>query len=158
MNYTASDPRSMLWYCFWHDLWKCNGKMKKLKNLGQLLDPASATAIAFRIMPPRELDRVLGAAGLRKANSLFSDKTLACLYERLAAKAAGGEGDGEGDLPRLFAALDANQNGELTREEVVAGHALLKMSEDKAAELFDSLDVNGDGVLTKGEFGRRYMV
>jgi len=44
--------------------------------------------------------------------------------------------------------LDVDGDGELTKAEVVAGAEELELTEAEAAELFDELDVNGDGVLS----------
>jgi hypothetical protein len=56
-------------------------------------------------------------------------------------------------LEELFVKVDLDGDGELTKGEVVAGHALLGMSPDEAAQLFDSLDSAKRGVLTRAQFG-----
>jgi Ca2+-binding EF-hand superfamily protein len=72
---------------------------------------------------------------------------------------------GEGEKPKptwtpkqIFALLDGDHDGTLSRAEIVAGAAKLDLSEEKAGELFDAHDKNGSGVLTKEEasgwFGR----
>lgn len=41
----------------------------------------------------------------------------------------------------------------LTRSEVISGARAIRKTRDEAAELFDKLDINGDGVLDLDEFG-----
>ena len=52
----------------------------------------------------------------------------------------------------LFELLDGDHNGLVTREEVVAQASLLQVSDAEAAALFDALDVDGDGELSRAEF------
>ena len=49
----------------------------------------------------------------------------------------------------LFEAIDRDNDGSLTREEVVAGAPLLGMSEEEASHFFDKLDVDRTGALSK---------
>ena len=56
------------------------------------------------------------------------------------------------DNDRTFEALDVNNDGFLDREEVLAAAPKFNMSRDQASELFDRLDLDGDGVLTHHEF------
>ena len=49
-------------------------------------------------------------------------------------------------MVQLFNLLDLDNNGSLTREEVVAGAAALKMTEEEAAKLFDQFDAVRDTV------------
>ena len=65
--------------------------------------------------------------------------------------------DSVGSSPRakveaLFTAIDTNNDGVLSLDEVIAHAESLSMSADDAAKLFKQLDYNGDGVLSKDEF------
>ena len=53
---------------------------------------------------------------------------------------------------KLFAELDENSDGELSRDEVMLGAGKLGMSVGDADALFQELDENGDGVLSLDEF------
>jgi hypothetical protein len=86
MEFIASDPRVAVWFCFFHDLWKSNNKMNKIKPKADLLDPANTNAICWHVMAPEDLDKVLKTAGLRKSGSLFSDATFKTLYDLMAEK------------------------------------------------------------------------
>jgi Ca2+-binding EF-hand superfamily protein len=55
-------------------------------------------------------------------------------------------------VDKLFAKLDANGDGELTKDEVIAGADKLGMTPDEAAAMFVSMDTNGSGKLSKDEF------
>jgi Ca2+-binding EF-hand superfamily protein len=55
-------------------------------------------------------------------------------------------------LAELFALIDLNGDGELSKDEVVAAAGLLNMTPEEAGRLFDSLDVDGSGTLSKEEF------
>ena len=55
-------------------------------------------------------------------------------------------------LNTLFNALDTNGDGELSKDEVVAGAKQLNMTEKEAAKLFDDLDDDKSGMLTRSEF------
>jgi hypothetical protein len=105
--------------------------------------------------------------GLRQA--LASAETEALLKQKkasasaaAAAAAAATEGKVEGeegkdeppkilDLTALFDLLDADGNGTLTKEEVVAGASVLQVTEEKAAALFDDLDKDQSGTLSRLE-------
>jgi hypothetical protein len=54
-------------------------------------------------------------------------------------------------LHELFALLDANGDGELTLDEVVAAHGQLGLTAQEAKALFAELDVDGSGTLTRVE-------
>jgi len=54
-------------------------------------------------------------------------------------------------LNRLFNKLDENGDGQLTKDEVVKGSALLEMTPEEAAEAFDDLDQDGSGTLSRTE-------
>ena len=56
------------------------------------------------------------------------------------------------NLDELFAKVDINNDGELTKDEVVGAAEMLGMTPAEAATLFDSLDTSGNGKLTKEEF------
>jgi len=55
-------------------------------------------------------------------------------------------------LNQVFNTLDANGDGELTKDEVVAGAGQLKITAEEAAKLFDDLDEDKSGTLTRNEF------
>lgn len=59
--------------------------MGKLKKKAALLDPSNPGALAWNVMPPETLDKVMKAAGLRRKNSLFSDEVFKSLYDTMAA-------------------------------------------------------------------------
>ena len=68
----------------------------------------------------------------------------------------------------IFTRLDANRDGYLTKTEAVAGRALIKGQRQQRSDavrpgqrrrvvmdrgaMFDRLDINGDGVISRGEF------
>ena len=56
-------------------------------------------------------------------------------------------------VEELFDLIDLDGDGELTKDEVVASAAALKMAPAEAAALFDRLDVDKSGTLTRDEFG-----
>ena len=64
----------------------------------------------------------------------------------LATLEAMGDGSVDGGG---FAAIDVNNDGLLDRDEVIAAAPRFNMSKEQASELFDRLDLNGDGVLTR---------
>lgn len=90
----------------------------------------------------------------------------------LAAPAAAGDDDTKkkkkeakkgGDTAALFAKLDANQDGKLSRDEFAAFKGLKTPKKEgkeppgvaaKRDEWFKKLDANGDGALTVAEFGK----
>jgi uncharacterized membrane protein YdjX (TVP38/TMEM64 family)/Ca2+-binding EF-hand superfamily protein len=56
-------------------------------------------------------------------------------------------------INQLFQLLDANSDGKLTKAEVVENCSKLELSEEDAAALFDDLDKDGSGELTREEAG-----
>lgn len=48
----------------------------------------------------------------------------------------------------LFRAIDTDNSLDITRDEMVAGAIELKMSKQEAAELFEALDADHDGVVS----------
>ena len=52
----------------------------------------------------------------------------------------------------MFAKVDVNGDGGVTREELVKNCHLLNLSTEEAHRLFDKLDVNGDGEVSSEEF------
>ena len=52
----------------------------------------------------------------------------------------------------LFAAIDTNNDGVLSLEEMVSHAATLEMTSDEAEVLFRKLDLDGDGKISKAEF------
>ena len=85
LEFAAADGRCALWFCFWHDVWKCNGAMTRIAKAKALLDPDEPGALALTLLPPRELNRVLRSAGVRRGRTLVSDCVIATLYAELAA-------------------------------------------------------------------------
>ena len=71
------------------------------------------------------------------------------LEEVLNARTAA---ENKSKLNKLFNTLDANGDGELTKDEVVAGAGQLKVTAEEAAKLFDDLDEDKSGTLTRNEF------
>ena len=55
-------------------------------------------------------------------------------------------------IDELFAKVDVNNDGKLTKDEVVGAAGMLGMTSAEAATLFDRLDTSGNGMLTKEEF------
>jgi len=55
-------------------------------------------------------------------------------------------------INELFERLDENGDGELSREEVIAGASLLNMTEEQASAFFDDLDDDGSGAIDRKEF------
>jgi len=55
-------------------------------------------------------------------------------------------------LNELFNKLDTDGDGELTKDEVMAGAALLNMTPEEAAKMFDDLDEDKSGTLARSEF------
>jgi len=51
----------------------------------------------------------------------------------------------------LFRLLDTNGDGVLTLDEVVDAHEKLGLTADQAMKLFEGLDVDGSGTLTRAE-------
>jgi len=51
----------------------------------------------------------------------------------------------------LFAILDTNTDGTLSRDEVIAGANTLGLTVEEAGALFDDLDADGDGALVLAE-------
>ena len=60
--------------------------------------------------------------------------------------------DVAGQAEQLFALLDDDHDGLLTKAEFVGQAAALDMSEAEAATLFDLLDMDGDGEIDRSEF------
>jgi Ca2+-binding EF-hand superfamily protein len=56
----------------------------------------------------------------------------------------------------LFRLLDSNQDGTLTRAEVVAGCDKLALTEDEAGALFAELDADGSGTLARDEVANMF--
>lgn len=52
----------------------------------------------------------------------------------------------------LFARLDADRDGKLSKQEVLAGAHMLGLSEQEASECFDRLDANNDNSISRAEF------
>jgi len=55
-------------------------------------------------------------------------------------------------VDELFAKIDRNHDNILTRSEMVSAAGLLRMTEEEAGDLFDELDVLGNGHLGRKEF------
>ena len=53
----------------------------------------------------------------------------------------------------LFRVIDTDNSSDISREEMIAGAIELKMTEEEAAKLFDTLDTNHDGVVSKSASG-----
>ena len=51
----------------------------------------------------------------------------------------------------LFQTIDINNDGVLTRNEVIKGSSLINMSESEASAFFDTLDINKNGNLSFAE-------
>ena len=63
------------------------------------------------------------------------------------------EGLSEAEMKgKIFAAIDVDGDGILTREEVIAKAPLFGMSEKDANKIFDQADADKDGTITKAEF------
>ena len=58
-------------------------------------------------------------------------------------------------VEQIFALIDDDHNGVLTREEVVDAAYKLEMTSEEAGLLFDVLDRDGSGTLTQDEFESR---
>ncbi len=54
------------------------------------------------------------------------------------------------DLRRQFSAMDANQDGKVSKEEFVSYR--LRNLEKKQAEIFDKIDADGKGSITEDEY------
>ena len=52
-------------------------------------------------------------------------------------------------MNELFDKLDADKDGALSKEEIVAAAARLGLTEDQAGALFDKLDKDDSGLLTR---------
>ena len=61
-------------------------------------------------------------------------------------------GTQEDKTNKLFDLLDRSHNGVLRKDEVVGAASILHMTEHEASMLFESLDVEGNGELTRSEF------
>jgi Ca2+-binding EF-hand superfamily protein len=61
-------------------------------------------------------------------------------------------GTQEDKTNKLFDLLDKSHNGVLRKDEVVGAASILHMTEHEASMLFESLDVEGNGELTRSEF------
>ena len=55
-------------------------------------------------------------------------------------------------LDSLFEVIDLDGDGELIKSEVVASAGLLGLTEEEAASLFEDMDENGSGKLTRDQF------
>mmetsp|Transcript_58847 Transcript_58847/g.118179 ORF Transcript_58847/g.118179 Transcript_58847/m.118179 type:complete len:212 (+) Transcript_58847:228-863(+) len=58
---------------------------------------------------------------------------------------------------QIFAMLDVNSDGTLSKFEIIEAAAKINMTEAEAAALFDQLDINGDGRLTWEEFHNSHI-
>ena len=87
--------------------------------------------------------------GNNDAFEMADAEKLKSLKERAASRQ---KDDGEGDLSSVFAQLDTDCDGTLTRDEIVKNCHLLKLSAEEANQLFDKLDADGDGELSIEEF------
>jgi calcium-dependent protein kinase len=59
------------------------------------------------------------------------------------------------DLEKIFKAMDADGNGELSREEVLAGyeeHFGIPISEEAVDAMFKAVDIDGNGAIDYTEF------
>lgn len=72
------------------------------------------------------------------------------------AQPGGGGGGATLSVNDLFRLLDGNQDGTLTREEVVAGCDKLDLTEDEAGALFAELDADGSGTLAQDEVANMF--
>jgi len=61
-------------------------------------------------------------------------------------------------LDSLFEVIDLDGDGELIKSEVVAAAGLLGMTEEEAASLFDDMDENESGKLTRAQFSANKVV
>lgn len=52
----------------------------------------------------------------------------------------------------VFAAIDKNHDGDLSKAEIVEAAEKINMTKEEAEQLFDQLDANGDGKVTWEEF------
>jgi len=92
------------------------------------------------------------------ATDVFSDN-LASMLLQMQQSSAGQSGsstssDGSSDqspMDQLFASLDSNQDGKVSKTEFVAGRPK-DMSESDAENLFKSIDTQSSGSLTKDQF------
>ena len=71
---------------------------------------------------------------------------------RSAGSGSAASDDSKAQKAKLFADLDTNHDGVLSRDEVINGAGRLGMSVDEASALFSKLDSNNDGVLSLHEF------
>jgi calcium-dependent protein kinase len=63
--------------------------------------------------------------------------------------------DEKKDLEKIFRAMDTDQNGELSREEVLAGyeeHFGIPISEEAVDAMFKAVDIDGNGAIDYTEF------
>ena len=96
---------------------------------------------------------ILTALGIASAASLANAAPEGRGGDRLKAADTNGDGmisrEEAKALPRLakhFDELDTDKNGQLTREELRAGH------QKRRNAMFDKLDTNKDGVISRDEF------
>ena len=63
--------------------------------------------------------------------------------------------DEKKDLEKIFRAMDTDQNGELSREEVLSGyeeHFGIPISEEAVDAMFKAVDIDGNGAIDYTEF------